>query len=347
VRTLVEPRAMAEGTGDVESAIDALYGLVPSAFTAARNELAKALRKEKRKDDAARVAKLPKPTAAAWALNQIARTRPDLVSALLREGAQLRLVQDRVLAGQAEPSLLQRASDERRRAIRDIVSAMGDTLEPGEARRTEEWVRTLEAASVDDRLGQLLTSGRFATVVLEGVGFDGLLAGPDPAPRHLKLVPPLRAADEPGGRAGTEPAGADSSGPAEADDTGRDGAGAGAEDSRAEAEAARAQAQAQAEAARAEEERRAQRERAAAARAEARRVLDAATAVMDDASHARQAEQHALEEAERAMSAIRARLEAALAREAAATQERADAAATLDAASAELSLLTTSGESGG
>ena len=176
---------------DVETVVDSLYALAPNEFVGRRNELVKGLRSDKRKDDAARVAKLAKPTAAAWALNQIARRRPDLVDALLTKGIQLRQVQDRVLGGQAEAALLLSAAEERRRAIRDIVGAMSEALDAGEARRPDEWVRTLEAASVDDRLGELLRIGRFTTVVLEGVGFDGLLAGSDPRPRHLSAVPPL------------------------------------------------------------------------------------------------------------------------------------------------------------
>ena len=171
--------------------VDALYLLPPSEFIGNRNDLAKVLRAEKRKDDAVRVAKLAKPTVAAWALNQIARLRPDLVHALITKGAQLRQVQDHVLNGQAEATVLLSAADERRNAIRFVVGAMSEALDPGDVRRTDEWVRTLEAASVDARLGELLRAGRFTTVVLEGVGFDGLLAGSDPAPRHLSVVPAL------------------------------------------------------------------------------------------------------------------------------------------------------------
>ena len=174
----------------LESDLDALYRLEPGEFTAARNNLAVLLRKQKRKDDAARIAKLPKPTAAAWALNQVARARPDLIDSLLRHGQQLRQIQDRVMRGEADAPLLLLASEERRAAVRAVVQAIGDALGAGEARRNDEWVRTLEAASVDDRLATSLKLGRFSSVVLEGVGFDGLLVGADPVPRHLTIVPP-------------------------------------------------------------------------------------------------------------------------------------------------------------
>ena len=181
----------------IETEVDALYGLALGEFTAARNALAKALRKAKRADHAAQVAKLPKPTAAAWALNQTVRRRPDLVQALSRAGETLRRVQAQVLAGQADGSALPLASEARRAAVRTVVRAMSETLDAREAQRTDEWVRTLEAASVDAALGALLVRGRFTTVVLEGVGFDGLLTGADPMPRGLRLVPPLGAESEP------------------------------------------------------------------------------------------------------------------------------------------------------
>lgn len=174
----------------LESDLDALYRLEPGEFTAARNNLAALLRKQKRNDDAARIAKLPKPTAAAWALNQVAHARPDLIDSLLRHGQQLRQIQDRVMRGEADAPLLLLASEERRAAVRAVVQAIGDALGAGEARRNDEWVRTLEAAAVDDRLATSLKLGRFSSVVLEAVGFDGLLVGADPVPRHLTIVPP-------------------------------------------------------------------------------------------------------------------------------------------------------------
>ena len=188
---------------DLEHDLDALYRLVPGEFTAARNNLVKLLRKHKHKDDAARIAKLAKPTAGAWALNQVARARPDLIDSVLRHGEQLRQIQDRVMRGEAEAPLLLLASEERRAAVRAVVQAIGDTLGAGEARRNDELVRTLEAASVDDRLATSLRLGRFSSVVLEGVGFDGQLVGADPLPRHLTIVPPL---SEAGGLSATDAA---------------------------------------------------------------------------------------------------------------------------------------------
>ena len=58
---------------DLEDEVDRLYGLPLEEFTPARNELAKRLRKDGRKAEAARVGELAKPSLALWTVNQLAR----------------------------------------------------------------------------------------------------------------------------------------------------------------------------------------------------------------------------------------------------------------------------------
>src|SRR5581483_4786444 len=59
----------------VDEAADRLYGLPLDEFTAARNEAAKELRGRGLGAEADEVKALPKPSAAAWALNQLTRRR--------------------------------------------------------------------------------------------------------------------------------------------------------------------------------------------------------------------------------------------------------------------------------
>ena len=70
--------------------VDALYGLPLDAFTQARNDLARRLRTERKPEDAAEVAGLRKPTAAAWVVNQLVRERPEDVRALLAAANEIR-----------------------------------------------------------------------------------------------------------------------------------------------------------------------------------------------------------------------------------------------------------------
>src|SRR5205085_12613937 len=88
--------AAMSGTGDV---VDRLYGLPLEEFTAQRDLAARELRRGGDREAAAELAKLPKPTPAAWTANQVARERPELVEALLDAGGALRSAQEEALAG--------------------------------------------------------------------------------------------------------------------------------------------------------------------------------------------------------------------------------------------------------
>ncbi|MCW3062993.1 MAG: hypothetical protein JWN32_165, partial [Solirubrobacterales bacterium] len=58
---------------DVQAAVDQLYAVPLEEFVPERTRLAKELRAQGEETAAAELAKLPKPTAAAWALNHVAR----------------------------------------------------------------------------------------------------------------------------------------------------------------------------------------------------------------------------------------------------------------------------------
>src|SRR6478672_300557 len=96
---------MADAAGEPPRAVldeaDRLYGLPLEQFTAERDAAAKALRKAGDREAAAVLAKLPKPTPAAWAANQVARTEPDVRDEFLAAGAALREAQEAALAGDA------------------------------------------------------------------------------------------------------------------------------------------------------------------------------------------------------------------------------------------------------
>ena len=81
-----------------------LYGLPPGTFTAARNARAKEL-KPKEPELAAAVAKLPKPSAAAAALNAFVREDPSEVRALIQSGKRLREAQEAAVTGKKGPDL--------------------------------------------------------------------------------------------------------------------------------------------------------------------------------------------------------------------------------------------------
>ena len=165
----------ARSGGDAE--IEALYAVRPDRFVAARNELAKALKAAGRRDDAATVTALRRPTPAAWALNQVARERAEELEALLDAGAALRAATERALAGRRAD--LRVAQDEQRRALDTVLdAAVGFARGLGSGNLDQLRRRaagTLHAAIADDELRARLREGRLDSDVDApgfGLGFD-------------------------------------------------------------------------------------------------------------------------------------------------------------------------------
>src|SRR6266540_2061005 len=147
---------------DVEAGIERLFGLAPEEFVAARDELARRLRKDGDGAAAKRVAGLRRPTVAAWAVNRAARRRPELVTDLIEAGERLRQAQRRALSG-LRGGALRTAGAERRVAIERLLAEAADVLE--ESGRSPEAHRdaiaaTLQAASVDETAAAAVRAGK-------------------------------------------------------------------------------------------------------------------------------------------------------------------------------------------
>jgi len=143
--------------------IDRLYGLPLDQFTRARNEAARELRQQGRREQAEQVKALRKPTAAAAAVNQLVRKHRAQVEAFLGAAATLR---DAQVAGKGD---LASAAQGEREALDKLV-ALG-----GEAVRV-----TLQAAAVDDDVARDLRQARLERQP-EPRGFGTLLAHAKPA----------------------------------------------------------------------------------------------------------------------------------------------------------------------
>ena len=148
---------------------EGLYGLPLEEFTPARDALAKELRAAGRKDEAAEVKALRKPSVAAWALNRVARDHPDAIERLRAAGADLREAQNEAMSGDAG----------RLRAAGRVAALVADALRtagrPVSAAQQEKIVATLRTAAVDDDAGEALTRGVLVDD-LEPTGFS--LLGP-------------------------------------------------------------------------------------------------------------------------------------------------------------------------
>lgn len=289
----------------------------PDSFTATRNARAKELRAAKEKERAAVVAKLPKPTWTAWALNVLARDDPDEIEAWLAAGDAL----DAALSGAAsgDRDALRAAQHEERRAHAHTVDRAAEIL-TGAGRKVDDQARqrlggTLRAAVTDPAVCDLLVSGTLADDVDAPTFGFGFAVPDDDNVVSMASARASRAAS----RTGSTATGGAS--------TRRRSTSAGA------GEAADEDADAQEEARRAEEQRaREEAERVEAERAEAER-LAAERARLEDELAARQAELEArATEAADADEAAR-RAHAAL----------DEAAAAVEAARAELDALDPSG----
>ena len=94
----------------MEKELDSLYAAPLDEFVAERDALAKRLRADGDREAADRVKALRKPSAAVWAVNQLARRQQKDYRALLEAGDRLREAQEQVLGGESPAKLQEAAS---------------------------------------------------------------------------------------------------------------------------------------------------------------------------------------------------------------------------------------------
>ena len=160
-------------------AVDRLYGLPLEEFTAQRDLAARELRRAGDRDAAGEIAKLPKPTPAAWTANQVAREQPELIEALLEAGEALRGAQEEALSG-AGGGALREAMGTQRRAVDDVMVAAQSYRPAGRAlsRAMADRLRTtLQAAAGDAGLSAALAAGRLVDEAQAGGAWP---LGPEP-----------------------------------------------------------------------------------------------------------------------------------------------------------------------
>lgn len=158
-----------------------LYGLPPEEFTRTRNERAKQARAEDR-SLAARVAKLAKPSTAAWVVNMLVRHMGEELEQVLTLGASLREAQDNLDGAQ-----LRELNKQRRQLTsavtvqaRGVAQELGVKVSEAVATQVEETLRaamTDEAAASAVRTGQLLEA--LSATGLEELDVSSAVAVPE------------------------------------------------------------------------------------------------------------------------------------------------------------------------
>ena len=155
---------------ELEAAVDQLHAVPLEDFVAERKRLAKELRGSGDRAAAAELAKLPKPTPPAWALNHLAREEPEIVAAWLDAAAELRDATEN--ADKSSAGAVRAAIAAHRDATRELLAAVRERTRPNGRELSEpmlDRVRDLlGAATADPELSELLRAGR----IVEGAEKD-------------------------------------------------------------------------------------------------------------------------------------------------------------------------------
>jgi hypothetical protein len=154
---------MAGESRGAQAAVDSLYALPLDEFTAARDDLARRLRREGEPGAAEEVKRLRKPTVAAWALNKARRSNRRQVDQLIDAGRRLREAQDKLVRGGGREQL-DRASDDERRLVAELARQAERELaaagRPVSGTVQEKIRGTLHAAASDPEAREGLVSGQ-------------------------------------------------------------------------------------------------------------------------------------------------------------------------------------------
>jgi hypothetical protein len=175
-----------------EQAGDELFGLPPEEFVAARDDLARRLRREGDAEAAARVKALRRPPLSAWAVNRLAREQAAALDPLLAAGERLRAAHQAALAGEGAAELRTAAKAERE-AVAGLVETALELLReaghPATDATRDRVAATLHAAAASPEAAELVRHGRL-TADLDPSGFgtvgddvDEGAAGPRPGRR--------------------------------------------------------------------------------------------------------------------------------------------------------------------
>ena len=176
---------------DLDEAVHQLYGLQPEEFLDARRRLALTTKSAGEPGLAKAIDSVRKPTAAAWAVNQLTRRQPDQIERLVTLAASLHDAQERV-DGRALKELGRERTklvDELVRCCARTVKEAGGSLSPAVANQVRE---TFVAALASTAATDAVASGQL-TRALSYAGFGDVdvseaTAAPSPARRPVLRV---------------------------------------------------------------------------------------------------------------------------------------------------------------
>jgi len=166
---------MAKRGSGIDADLDALFQGSLADFTADRNALAKRLKNEGRTHEAERVKALVKPSAPAWAVNQLYWHDPKSIERLLALGERVRKAQ----TGKLKNADLRALLDEKKEMTAALLAKATAILEkaghPASADATRRISATLESLAAWGDSDGRPEAGRL-TADLDPPGFDTLVA---------------------------------------------------------------------------------------------------------------------------------------------------------------------------
>jgi hypothetical protein len=169
---------------------------------AARNELVRELRANGDREEAERLRKLRRPTAAAWLINRVALDSPELLEQFAEASRAVEDAQRRALEGDEEATTAWRTAAARERDATATVGkaaerAARDAGHPASPRALELVVETLRAAAGDQELRDRVLRGRVERERLaSSLGIPALTARRRPARESAKRRDAARARRE-------------------------------------------------------------------------------------------------------------------------------------------------------
>ena len=176
---------------DLDSAVGELYGLHPDEFLGARRTLAAQAKADKETGLAKAIDSIRKPTAAAWAINQLVRARPADVERLVDLAAGLHEAQEKMDGAALKTLSRERTKlvDELVRSTTEVAKAAGGAMSTPVANQVRE---TFVAALATTAAAEAVGSGQL-TRALSYAGFGDVdlseaTAAPAPARRPALRV---------------------------------------------------------------------------------------------------------------------------------------------------------------
>jgi hypothetical protein len=180
-------------------AVDELYGIDPAGFTQARNALAGAARQAGAAEVAKQITALRKPTRAAWILNRLVRSAPDLARDFAALGDELRRAHVSLDGAQ-----IRELSKQRRQLIDQTAARAFATagIDGPPAALRDDVVATLGAVLADAAVADRFAAGALVTAQDQsGFGPSGPTLTALPSPREPKgtaaAAEPAQPADAP------------------------------------------------------------------------------------------------------------------------------------------------------